>query len=404
MLQHTAIYVPSKVDKNLLIQQLLKGSLHEALTGLTTLKGEVFSKQTQQQFVDEELKHDHYEINAGNRYLVTYSDGEQKKALLAYLISKQPDFLVLDNVFDNLDIASQQQLTEELFSLSNSIIIVQLTNRKTEILPFIEQVYTYKEDKLVHQNPSQDKTENSFYFSIPLTINATTVPNPLVEFRDVSVCYEERMIVSNINWQVNAGEFWQLIGPNGSGKSTLLSMIIGDNPKAYNQNLTLFGKRKGTGETVWEIKAKIGYVNSLMMHLFSRRNTVEEMVISGFHDSIGLYGKPSSLQTKLAGEWLKLLGLSQQKDKAFVDLSAGQQRLVLIARAMVKHPPLLILDEPTVGLDDHDAAMFVALVNKLAAETSTAIIYVSHRKENGLKPRFVFELVPNENGSIRVVK
>jgi molybdate transport system ATP-binding protein len=222
----------------------------------------------------------------------------------------------------------------------------------------------------------------------------------LVQFNNVSVSYEERCILKNINWQINKGEFWQLIGPNGSGKSTLLSMITGDNPKAYNQNLILFGRKKGTGETVWDIKAKIGYVNALMTHYFERRDTIENMVISGLNDSIGLYIKPSEVQIHLADEWLKLIGLYDQRKKVFVDLSAGKQRLVMIARAMIKHPPLLILDEPTTGLDDHDAMVFTTLVNKIAAETNTAIIYVSHRKESGLSPDFIYELLPNEEGSI----
>jgi molybdate transport system ATP-binding protein len=408
MMQHSAIYVSSKVDKNQLIQQLLKGNLHGCFALLPTLKGELFSKRTQQEFIKEELDHELFEINPNNnRSLVTYSDGEQKKTLLAHLIAKKPDFLVLDNVLDNLDIVSQQQLIDQLASLSSSIIIIQLTNRKNEVLPFISNVYSFKEGELVLQDKQEipaDEEEFSLAVIPPALHETFAQQNPLIKFTHVSVSYDGRPVLNDINWTINAGEFWQLIGPNGSGKSTLLSMIVGDNPKAYNQDLILFGKKKGTGETVWEIKAKIGYVNSMMTHLFSRRNTVEEMVISGFTDSIGLYSKPSNLQTTIADDWLKLIGLLEQKNKVFVDVSAGQQRLVLIARAMVKHPPLLILDEPTVGLDDHDAAIFVSLVNKLAKETTTAIIYVSHRKEQGLKPGFVYELVVDGNGSIGMIR
>jgi molybdate transport system ATP-binding protein len=118
-----------------------------------------------------------------------------------------------------------------------------------------------------------------------------------------------------------------------------------------------------------------------MIHHFARLHSIEHMIISGFFDTIGLYTKPSDIQIKLANEWLNLIGLADQKDKHFLNLSIGHQRLILIARAMVKHPPLLILDEPTAGLDDHDIAIFSALVNKIAAESNTAIIYVSIEKK-----------------------
>jgi molybdate transport system ATP-binding protein len=224
--------------------------------------------------------------------------------------------------------------------------------------------------------------------------------NPLVKFKDVSVQYEGRMIVNKINWQINAGEFWHLTGPNGAGKTTLLSMITGDNPKGYGQDLILFGKRKGSGESVWSIKEKIGYFTGAMTDLFSRLSTVEEMVLSGFFDSVGLYIKPSGRQIKLADEWLALIGLLPLKKKHFYRLSPGQQRMVLIVRAMVKHPPLLILDEPTAGVDDHNVAIITALINKMAAESKTAILYVSHRQEEGLKPTWRFELTSGKDGSL----
>ncbi len=408
MVQHAAIYVSSKVDKDLLVQEILKGILHHDFIGLASLKGEIFSKSVQEQFIDEELRHDHFEINAAKkRSLISFSDGEQKKVLLNHLISKVPDFIILDNIFDNLDIASQGQLAQDLTGLSHSTIIIQLMNRRSDVLPFIEQVYLFENNTIVLEGGrNQSKTGKDFFALssiVPSPLQENTLQHdPLVKFTNVSVQYEERIIVSKINWEINTGEFWQLIGPNGSGKSTLLSMITGDNPKAYNQDLLLFGKKKGSGETVWEIKAKIGYLNSLMIHLFSRRDTIEQMVISGFYDSVGLYIKPTELQIKLADEWLKLIGMFGMKHKVFVDLTAGEQRLVLIVRAMVKHPPLLILDEPTTGLDDVDASIFVALVNKIAAETTTAIIYVSHRKEEGLKPTFVYELIASEEGSYGV--
>ena len=181
-------------------------------------------------------------------------------------------------------------------------------------------------------------------------------------------------------------------------------MIIGDSSKGYGQQLYLFGKKKGTGETVWDIKKHIGYFTSSIAGEFPRMDSVERMLLSGFVDSIGLYSLPSDQQIKLAGQWLLLLELYEVRKQPFRLLSLAQQRMVLIARAMVKHPPLLILDEPTAGLDDESALLFVSLINKISAETSTAIIYVSHRQETGLLPGKIFELLPTKLGSVGVVR
>ena len=181
-------------------------------------------------------------------------------------------------------------------------------------------------------------------------------------------------------------------------------MITGDNVKGYGKDFELFGRKKGTGETVWEIKKLIGYVTPSMTDLFSTRHTLEEMIVSGFYDSIGLYIVPTEMELRLANEWLQLIEMDHLKHTAFCELSLGLQRKVLIARAMVKHPPVLILDEPAFGLDDHNTAMVTALINKIAAESRTSILYVSHRTEDGITPQFIFELIPTESGSIGVVK
>ena len=182
------------------------------------------------------------------------------------------------------------------------------------------------------------------------------------------------------------------------------SLITGNSPKGYGQDLVLFGNKKGSGESVWEIKAKIGYFTPTMTQQFERQDSIEQMIISGFFDSVGLYIYPSDRQVQLAREWLKLIGMYQDKQQPFRMFPEGKQRMILIARAMVKHPPLLILDEPTVGLDDEMAALFTALINKIAAESKTSILYVSHKQEPGLSPGKIFELIPTDNGSIGMTR
>jgi len=403
---HIAIYVSGSSNKEKIIHEMTDGALLKQWIDTTNLTGELYSDLAVSYFVEEELTHEHFEVAEAGRGLGTMSDGEKKKKLLTYIISKKPDYVIIDSVFDHLDIASQSHIASRLKELSKTTIIIQLTGRIDDILPFINKIFVTENNQFIQITPEElfkkVSSVNNEIFSNPVPpplYEQVMIKDPLIKFSNVHVNYDDRPILNNINWEINCGQFWQLIGPNGSGKSTILSMIIGDNPKAYGQDIILFGNKKGSGESVWEIKEKIGYFNSSMIHHFARLHSIEHMIISGFFDTIGLYTKPSDMQIKLANEWLNLIGLSNQKDKHFLNLSIGHQRLILIARAMVKHPPLLILDEPTAGLDDHDVAIFSALVNKIAAESNTAIIYVSHRKEIGLSPQFIFELTPALNGS-----
>ena len=181
-------------------------------------------------------------------------------------------------------------------------------------------------------------------------------------------------------------------------------MIYGNNVKAFRQEVYLFGKKKGSGESVWEIKEKIGYFSPAILELFKRKITVEQMILSGFFDSIGLYETPTTLQVKVTKEWLLLLNLESKKKTAFQDLTTVTQRLVLIARAMIKHPPLLILDEPLIDLDNQGTAIVVALINKIVKESDTTILFVSHREVKNLQPNFIYELIPSKNGSLGNIK
>ena len=403
------IFLSNKADKTLLIKHLLKKQVTEIFKGLNIGEGQLFSGIAINELIEEEERHDCVEVEiSGNRHLRFLSGGEQKKALLTYLLLKKPDYLIVDNPMDNLDVASQHVFRLKLEEVSHHTPIIQLVNRVEDILPFIKNILSVDDDNMV----TYHKDVQFFLVSrqainflpvfglMPVSDNKYSIEsNPLVAFKNVTVQYEERVIVKNICWQINAGEFWQLTGPNGSGKTTLLSLITGDNVKAYGQDLTLFGKKKGSGESVWSIKQKIGYFTSSMTDLFGRKTTVIQMVISGFFDSIGLYIKPSERQLKLADEWLQMVGMVDNKQTAFYTLSLGQQRMVMIVRAMVKHPPLLILDEPSAGLDESNVAIVTALINKIAADKYTAILYISHRQEKNLSPEFIFELTPTESGS-----
>jgi len=409
---HWTIFLSNNTDRNSFVERILKGRANDNFSLFNNQKGVLFSLITLNEFIEEDDRHEEWLLSKEyNRGIRNLSSGEQKKALLNYLLNQKPDFIILDNPFDNLDIAAQQSLKVLIEEISTSISIILLISRNRDYLPFITNCAILKENKIefiedidIYLQNRQELIIDSFK-KIPKPLIEYNLDNSeLVSFKNITVSYEEMVIVKNINWTINQGEFWQLIGPNGSGKTTLLTMINGDNPKAYNQDLTLFGRRKGTGETVWEIKQKIGYLTPAMTELFSTLHTLEEMIVSGFLDSIGLYKYPTDLQLRLANEWLEIIELSHLKHKPFCKLSLGQQRFALVARAMVKHPPILILDEAMSGLDDHNVGIAISLINKIAAESKTAILYVSHRSEEGLAAKNIFELIPSENGSIGIIR
>ncbi|MDN3667058.1 ATP-binding cassette domain-containing protein [Algibacter miyuki] len=373
----------------------------------SNLKGALFSEIILNKFIEEETRHGQFDVVTETKNsLLHSSEGERKKALLNHIIAQKPDYLVIDNVFGNLDVLTQAHIEKEITQLSENTRIIQIANRQRDFLSFITEIWVFKEGQL---EPFKE-TENSnslntsegvqFVDTLPkVEHSAGEEEQSLVKFNNVSINYRERPILNSISWEIKSGEFWQLIGPNGSGKSTMLSMIFGDNPKAYGQDIILFGVKKGSGESIWDIKQKIGYFSSEMLRGFTRRDAIGNMIVSGFFDTVGLYKTPTNAQIKIAQHWLRVLNMFDIRKQCFLSLSRGHQRLVLIARAMVKNPPLLILDEPTNGLDDNDAALFCELINKIATETNTAILYVSHRKEGNLKPDNVFELTASDTGS-----
>jgi len=401
VLKHIAIYISNLENKNRLLNQITSGELFKELFHLN---GAIFSEITLNKFIEEEMLHGHFEVQTKTKNsLKNSSEGERKKALLSHILSQNPDYIVLDNVFDSLDIESQSEIKNKFIQLSNELVVVQITTRKRDILSFIKERFVLHDSKLqlLEITKKIKKTSESFIRNIPKSYKLEKKSfNSLIKLNNVSVSYGKRPILKDISWEIKPNEFWQLMGPNGSGKSTILTLISGDNPKGFLQDMTLFGMKKGSGETVWDIKKHIGFFSSEMLRGFKRSDTIENMIVSGFLDSIGLYKYPTDVQIGIAQKWLHVLNLFQLKDESFQSLSNGHKRLVLIARAMVKHPPLLILDEPTNGLDDNDSELLAKLINKISEETNTAIIYVSHRKELHINPNYIYELFPNKTGSI----
>lgn len=321
------------------------------------------------------------------------STGETRKLMMVRALSSQPDLLILDEPFDGLDAAAQQHLKQYLDELSSKVPMVLVLNRLAEAPAFITDVAWIDSGRLETRIRRSDEAawaEMSQLLHLKTTELEIPPPDPvdrlppldasepLVELKHAAIRYGDAVIFEGIDWRIERGEHWQLAGPNGSGKTGLLSLITGDHPQCYVNDILAFGYRRGSGESIWEIKRYVGYVSTALQWEYKVGTSLRNVIISGFHDSIGLYTRYTDVQRDIADAWLELLGLSARADTPFNQLSYGYQRLLLIARAMVKHPPLLILDEPCLGLDEINRQLVIALIERICAGSDTTVLYVNH--------------------------
>lgn len=408
--QHCAILLSNSVDKKNLITKLLDNDYTIFSSFLNNKNGLVFSDQAIKEIVMEEERHDvvlvglscHPAGTSQQRKLKTFSSGERKKLFLEHCLAQNPDFLILDNPLDHLDIGARKLLKDSLNELKDEITLVQLANRKADILEFIDKRFQFDQDsgQLLPLKRNNTETENGISTDFASLMTASEDQNDeLIKLERISLAYGEKKVLDDLSWALRPNEFWQLIGPNGSGKSSLLALITGDNVKGYGQEVYLFGTKKGSGESVWDIKKKIGYFSVAVLDLFRSDDKVVDMVLSGFYDSIGLYVKPTDVQKNRARQWLTLAGLGDKIEERFSKLSEGGQRIVLILRAVIKNPPLVLLDEPVEGLDEENAQWVIQLINTLVKKTAMTVVYISHRSEPGLKGANILELIPGPNGS-----
>lgn len=335
-----------------------------------------------------------------NRRFKYLSTGETRKTLLCQALMSEPELLILDEPFDGLDVQSRAQLASLLASLNQQgYTLVLVLNRFDEIPDFIQHAGVLADCNLTETGEKTALLKQALIAQLAHSeqLDGITLPEPdapsarhaldphqpRIVLRDGMVAYDDRPILNRLNWTVNPGEHWQIVGPNGAGKSTLLSLITGDHPQGYSNDLTLFGRRRGSGETIWDIKKHIGYVSSSLHLDYRVSTTVRNVILSGYFDSIGIYQAVSDKQHKLAQQWLDILGMDNRvADAPFHSLSWGQQRLALIVRALVKHPTLLILDEPLQGLDPLNRQLIRRFVDVLISEGETQLLFVSHHAED----------------------
>lgn len=401
-MKHIAIAIDNSTSLEALIYSINKGQSNFISEGIPL---SVYNQKAVENFIDEEVKHDNTEFkNTYGQSLKSMSSGEQKIRFLKELFTTPPNGLILENPLAHLD-PDNSELLKNLLEKHKSQTSYVLLLKKFDWIPeYITEYYTafgnpYKSVPTKKDFLKLGETSFDFHLEIPQGIKVPKSEGELIQMNNICVSYEGKPVLDGINWTLKQGEYWELRGPNGSGKTTLLSMLTGENPKGYGQDLHLFGYKKGSGESIWDIKKNIGYYTPSMTAFFTGYYSVEEMIIGGLKDSIGLYQKPSKLEQIAVSYWIKLIGLEEKKDTYFTDLSLGEQSLIMIARAMVKMPKLLILDEPTAGLDHASNQLFISLVNEIAKAHQVTIVFVSHKREPHLKAEKIFELIPRSNGS-----
>src|SRR5690606_30454281 len=319
--------------------------------------------------------------NCKDTQLIELSSGEHKKLQLVQALWLNPQLLIIDEPFTGLDKQSRSNLLDlfneisdkgtTLILITNDSPLPSCINRFAEIengrLKVVEQAKDLSKDNVREKKPLP-------YF---LQQEPETTSQNIVELKNVSVRYGDKVVLKNISWKVKAGEKWLLQGPNGSGKSTLLSLLNGDQPLAYASDIWLFGTKRGSGESIWDIKEKVGITSPEMHWYFDRNATVWHTVASGFYDSIGWFMEVKYEEKKRMEQLLDFFDLLPYKDQLLHTLPLGKQRLTLLARTIIKNPPLLILDEPCQGLDVAQTTHFNAVVDELCAHGNT-LIYVGH--------------------------
>jgi len=330
-------------------------------------------------------------LGRGLRFL---SSGERRRTLLARVLLQTPAVAVLDAPFEGIDAHSRELLQGMLARLlASPTRVLLLTRRPEDIPPGITHVLVLDAGRITASGPraeiasaldSHSATRNDITLP-PTPIGIPEVDGdadaPLIDVENVHAHYGDTTVLDGVSLRMERGEHLCLAGPNGCGKSTLLALICGDNPRAYGQQVRVCGKLRGSGEPVWELKRRFGIVSNALHLDYPKRTRVLDVVSSGFHDTLGLYESCSSAEVAAAKGWLQTLGIAAQAEQRFDALSFGAQRLVLIARAMVKAPPILILDEPCSGLDGPNRSRVLELIEQIGQSGRTTILYVSHEAE-----------------------
>jgi molybdate transport system ATP-binding protein len=325
-----------------------------------------------------------------DKQIIKLSNGETKRLMIAAALLKNPVLLMLDNPLTGLDVKTREEFNSIISQVTASGINVIIATSIHEIPSVITHVAVLSKGAIVYESKredfkpelfEQDKTDSIDTSELSALLNINKNPAAyelIVKMDNVHIQYGDKVVLNNINWQINPGERWALLGPNGAGKSTLLSLINGDNPQAYANHIVLFDKKRGTGESIWDIKKKIGFVSPELHQYFPTDNSCLQVIESGYYDTLGLFRPSNKERADIALRWMKALEIDKYARVLLKNIPASAQRLCLLARALIKNPALLIFDEPCQGMDDHQQLHFKNLVDTICSLSNVTLIYVTH--------------------------
>lgn len=408
---------------------LLEGQLSDAQSSAKVLELDknpgILSFRAQQELYEEELRNDDTDFldridpgTSGSEFLeypekVSHllqtlnmesclatglrqlSSGQNRKLIMLRQIVLGCSTIILQNPFDGLDVLSCDELNDALQQLAGKNIgIILVVNSRKDIPGWCSHLGIFEGQELshcgalvdVHEKLATSPPAENQSSAAPIITNGAGEKKQensleLIKLVNGFASYGGNLLFTGLNLTVNRGDHTLIYGPNGCGKSTLLDIITGDNPKCYANELLLFGKQRGTGESIWEIKQKMGIISPSLHRDHRVPGSALHVVLSGLFDSIGLYKKVSNQQVRQAKRWLQWLGLERKAEISFRHLAFAEQRLILIGRALIKHPSLLIFDEATQGLDDSNREKLLDLLDRIAREKISTILFVSHRTD-----------------------
>ena len=319
------------------------------------------------------------------RPLIQLSNGENKRLQIVKSLAYQPDWLILDNPYVGLDVNGREILTKGLLSLDSKGIQFILVSSPGDVPDFINQV--------IELTSAQDA------LSKPAPLLRSLDPfETAVKMEKVQIKYGSKTILSNFSWKVNRGERWAIKGPNGAGKSTLISLITADNPQAYSQDITLFDRKRGTGESIWDIKRKIGYLSPELHLYFKEGGSCFSVVASGLLDTLGLFKRLTEEQTNQVNQWMQVMGIAHLKERSFLQISGGEQQRIAVARALLNDPEVILADEPTGNLDKKNSEIVFNIFQELAEEYKQTLLIVTHDNEFAARTTRIIEM---EDGHIK---
>ncbi|MFC5625220.1 ATP-binding cassette domain-containing protein [Algoriphagus winogradskyi] len=326
-----------------------------------------------------------------DKSLLLLSNGETRRLALGLGLMRQPKIYLMDQPMTGLDVKSRAEFGEILKVIISKGVQVLLTTSANEIPEGITHVAKLSGKGIENVWEVADfhltaKHEQDFSYDWGL-LDSLLPKRPkenteVIRLENLHIKYGEKQILTNLNWEVRSGERWLLKGSNGSGKSTLISLLVGENPQAYSQNLWLFGRKRGTGESIWDVKRPTGFVAPELSRFFPANQTCRKVILSGLFDTMGLFKKVSAEQEALAESWIKLFQLASFANIPINRLSLENQRWTLLARALIKQPQLLILDEASQGMDEFQRRLFKDTVQQICERSEMTLVYVSHYAED----------------------